>query len=99
MPVSVLEKVRGDRISSEIEKLEGFKPDEIFRVVVVPDREIKKPPKRKVYSDEVKAIAKEAKRRSEEDKKAGVTREESFRRMEKVMQKIGDQIKQNENND
>ena len=51
------------------------------------------PPKKKVYSDKVKAIAAEAMRLSEEDKKAGVTRSESFARLEQTMKKIGSQLR------
>ena len=49
-------------------------------------------PKRKVYSNEVKAIATEAKRLSEEDKKAGISREKSFQRIKETMGKIGKQL-------
>ena len=89
MPISVLERVRGDKICDEIARSKGFKPDETYRVTFVPDREIRRePPKRKVYSDEVKAIVKEAKKRSEEDKKVGKTREESFKEFFEAQKEI-----------
>ena len=89
MPMSVLECVRGDKISSAIEKAEGFKPDETYRVMFIPDKEIRRePPKRKVYSDEVRAIVAEGKRLHKEDLKAGKTREESFKEFFELQKKI-----------
>ena len=93
MPMQVLEHVSGREIPAKWREEKGLNLDETFKLLIVPDKEIQEPPKRKVYSDEVKAIAKEAKRLSEEDKKAGVTREESFKRMEETMKKIGTHLK------
>jgi len=93
MPVSVLENVSGDMFSGDLQKKAGLEPYKTFKVIFIPLDEVQEPPKRKVYSDEVVAIAKEAKRRSEEDKKAGVTREESFKEMKETMEKIGNHLR------
>ena len=89
MPMSVLERVKGNKISDAIKKAEGFNPNETYRVTFIPDKEIRRePPKRKVYSDEVKAIVAEGKRLHEEDLKAGKTREESFKEFFEAQKEI-----------
>lgn len=94
--ISVLEHVRGDRFPDDMQKEARVNPNQTFRVIFIPEERDNVPPKRKVYSEEVKAIAAEAKRLSDEDKKNGVTREESFAELEQVMRKIGNQLR-NEN--
>ena len=85
MTVSVLEHVKG----SKLKGLTDVDPNETFRVLIVKDSDIyPTPPPRKQYSEDVKRIARKAKRLSEEDKKNGVTREESFKELKQTLKNI-----------
>ena len=97
MPVSVLEHVSGEEIPVKWRKDKGINPGKTFKVIFIPDDEIENPPKRKVYSNNVKAIVAEGKRLSKKEKKAGITRKKSFERLDSTLKKIGHHIKQNEN--
>ena len=99
MPVSVLEHVRGDKIPAEWRERVKHESGQTFKVVFIPDNEIENQPKRKVYSDDVKRIYREAMESLDEDVKNGLTREESFSRLRTTMKKIGAKIKRNEKHD
>ena len=87
MPISVLNHVRGDKISSEIENSEGFKPNETYKVVFTPDSEIRQNrPIKKVYKKETLDLLAEAKEMAKHDKKTGKTREESFKEIFDVLE-------------
>ena len=102
MPVSVLEHVKGNRFCYDLQKEAGVEPHKTFRVIFIPDDENQndenqKSPKRKVYSDDVKRIYTEAMKSLDEDIEKGLTKGQSFERLEETMKKIGNHLKQNNN--
>ena len=98
MPISVLEHVKGDMFSAALQKEAGVKPNQIFKVILIPDDQTKKPLKRNEYSDDVKRIYAESMKSLDEDMASGLTRKQSFERLQSTMNKIGNQLRQNAKN-
>ena len=77
----------------------GFESGKTFKVLFIPYDEVQSLPERKVYSNDVERMYAEAMKSLDEDVMNGLTREQSFERLEETMKKIGGQIKQNESSD